>query len=173
MSFSECVAVALIGIWMIVAPPRAFGAELTRLQARDILYVAYGQYHGPRSLLDDPPTIHLSSQEMLRERFNCHEHCPPIAALYDEETSQIYLLDTLDFSAVFATTVLLHEFIHHFQAKTKGRVMDLKLSKEDACLEIVEREREAYRIQWDVLIKAGDFTHAQAVRFAAGMVRCQ
>lgn len=147
-------------------------AELTPLQARDILYVAYGQYHGPRELLENPPAIHLAPQNVLREKFHCKEQCPPIEGLFAEDSGEIYLFEELDFSTVYAATVLMHEYIHHFQAKTKGRVMDLKLSGNDLCLEIVAREHEAYRIQWEVLLKAGEYLKAQSVRVTAGSVHC-
>lgn len=153
------------------AVPQA--TELTPMQARDILYVAYGQYHGPRDLLDYPPRINVVPAERLREKFPCaREHCAPILGLFDEASGEIYLLDALDFSTVYATTVLLHEYIHWFQGKLHGRIVDLNLDDTQRCLEIVEREREAYRIQYDVLVKAGDFMHAQSVRMVAGMVHC-
>lgn len=148
-------------------------AELTQPQARDILYVAYGQYHGPRELLDYPPKIDLVSEDRLRELYGCGEHCPRIMGLYHEGDNVIYLLKTLDFATVFATTVLLHEYIHYFQVKTRGKIADLKLSAHEVCLEIVEREREAYRIQHHVLLKGGDFRRAQEARFIAGQLHCK
>lgn len=151
----------------------AGAAELTQRQAGDILAVAYGQYHGPRTLLDSPPQIHVVSQDVLREKLNCTEHCQPIHGLYHEEEGAIYVYDALDFSTVYATTVLMHEYIHHFQVKTKGRVMDMKLSGTELCLEVVAREHEAYRIQWTVLLKAGEYLLAQGVRRTAGQFRCR
>jgi hypothetical protein len=122
--------------------------------------------------MDNPPTIHIGTQAKLRQVFNCMDHCPLVHGLYNEETAEIYLDDSLDFSTVYATTVLLHEYIHHFQVKTRGRVMDMKLSPYDLCLEVVEREHEAYRIQWEVLLKSGEYMLAQSVRHTAGQFRC-
>jgi hypothetical protein len=164
------IAIFLIALFVFLA--EAHATDINPLQARDILYVAYGQYHGPRELIEYPPKINVVSADALRERFRCAARCQPIMGLYDEESGEIYLLETLDFSKVYATTVLLHEYIHYFQGKIHGKVKDLKLSGNELCLEIVEREREAYRIQYEVLIKAGDFMHAQSVRMVAGMVHC-
>ena len=173
MTFRECLAVALIGLYVIIFSPRSMAADLTPSQARDILAVAYGQYHGPRELFEDgPPPIHITSQATLREKFHCAERCPGIHGLYSEESGEIFLDDQLDFSTLYATTVLLHEYIHYFQVRTKGRLMDLHLPDKQACLEIVAREQEAYRIQSEVLLKAGDYMRSQSVRMVAGTLRC-
>jgi hypothetical protein len=150
----------------------AHAGECTPSQQFSILTVAYGQYHGPRSLLENPPPVHVVSQAELRQRFKCDGHCPPIHGLYDEENVQIYVDDGLDFSTVYATTVLMHEYIHHFQAKTKGRLMDLDLPEPELCLEVVAREHEAYRLQWEVLLKSGEYLLAQNVRRTASQLRC-
>lgn len=156
---------------VVVAPTR--GAELTPQQARDILVDAYRQYHGSPTLLDNPPQLHIASQDELQKRACATTKCRPIHALYDEEDGEIYLFAGLDFSTVYATTALLHEYIHHFQVRTRGRVMDMKLSQSDICLEILEREHEAYRIQWEVLLKAGEYMLAQKVRQTASQFGCR
>ena len=158
-------------LFLLAMPANA--AELTTLQAGHIMAVAYGQYQGPPELLDNPPKIDLVSEDKLRELHGCNDHCPRIMALYHEGDNVIYLLNTLDFSAVFATTVLAHEFVHFFQVRTRGRIKDLKLSAHEACLEIVERERQAYRIQHHLLIKGGDFRRAQEARIIAGQLHCK
>jgi len=93
----------------------ASAAELTEVQSRGIMAVAYGQFHGPRTLLDDPPAIHIVSQAELQERFECAPRCPVIHGMYDDAEVAIYLWEALDFSTVYASSVLLHEYVHHFQ----------------------------------------------------------
>ena len=102
---------SLIILTVITCSATSRAAELTQLQAGHILAVAYGQYHGPPSLLDNPPTVHLTPQEALRTMY----HCPTcvIEGLYLK--GEIYIWDELDFAYPYAATVLLHEYIHHFQ----------------------------------------------------------
>lgn len=164
-------AVLILALAGLVGPAHA--ADVTPQQAHDIFAVAYGQFHGPRTLLDDQPQIHIASQDELHKKLNCGEHCPTIHGLYDEGNGEIYVYEGLDFSTVYATTVLLHEYIHHFQVKTRGRVMDLNLSGTDLCLEVVAREHEAYRIQWQVLLNAREYRLAQTVHRAAGQYGCR
>lgn len=158
----------LLLLVLLCIPVSAAGP--TPQQARDILAVAYGQYHGPRTLLDDPPQIHIVTQDEIRELANCTQHCPNILGLYKEETGFVYLDNSVDFSTVYATTILLHEYIHYFQSKTRGLIRDMGLSEQDMCLEFIEREREAYRIQAHVLAKAGEYHLAQSVLRTAGQL---
>lgn len=169
-AFVAACLVTLLALW---TANEAKAAGVTPEQEYSILRVAYGQFTGPPSLLKDPPKIHIVSQAELQDRYKCAPHCRTVHGLYDEETGEIYLYDGLDFSTVYATTVLMHEYIHHFQVKTKGRVMDMKLPQYELCLEVMAREHEAYRLQWQVLLKVGEYMLAQSVRLAAGGYYCK
>jgi len=48
----------------------------------------------------------------------------------------------------------------------------MNLSQEGVCKETLEREQEAYRIQWTVLIKAGQYNVADGVMRTANMLHC-
>lgn len=158
------------GEWREVKCP----APITHMKAREILAIAYGQFHGPRELFEDgPPPTRLVPQGWLQEKY-CSTHCPAIRAVYDDE-GVVYLDETLDFATLYAKSILLHEYVHYFQARTRGRLTDLHvtLSEYDFCVERVRREHEAYRIQWIVLLHWREGDLAEEVQLAArNVMRC-
>lgn len=135
--------------------------QLTEEQAGLIYAVAYGQYHGPPEWLQMMPDIHVVLQATLCQAAGVADDCR-IEGRFAE--GNVYLLNTLDFSDVVAATVLLHEFVHHFQTLKHGPVKD--------CQDWLDREHEAYAIQSVVLLNAGKVMEAMDVRKRARQWRC-
>lgn len=134
----------------------AKAGELTPEQAWHVYVVAYGQMHGPRVWLDkvSMPVIHLASQDELCALLNDHPGCGA-QGVYLNGHNIVEIDKTLDFSTVYATTVLLHEFIHHFQFLKHGMPKD--------CWDMAMRERQAYLIQAFMLERGGEYTLAYGV----------
>ena len=145
---------ALIATALLAGECRA--APLTPQQARDIYIVAYGQFTGPPAWLEQMPVIHIVSQEVLCETAEMKPECN-VLGLYRE--ANVYILDTLNFETLSAASVLLHEYIHHFQYLKSGSAYD--------CETWLAYEQQAYAIQVQVLQKAGDYLAARSVRIAA------
>jgi hypothetical protein len=128
-----------------------------------IMAVAYGQYGGPPSLMENPPPIHTVPQEQICKAMVGRTHCDYLA-MYDEDERAIYLADWLDFSTVDAASSLVHEYVHHFQLKTKGPTKD--------CADHLQREHQAYAIQAHVLEMSGAADAAKEIRRIAQEERC-
>ena len=148
------VKALLVVLAALLLPQSASGASLTPEQARGILYVAYGQFHGPRTLIDDPPKIELVSKEKICQRMNAHSGCE-YAAIYLNGESTILVDETIDFKSLWGTSVLVHEMVHHFQWKLRGMPQ--------SCGEMMGRERQAYLIHAELLEKLGEFLSAYKV----------
>lgn len=161
------VLLAALAFWL--------GAGLTPEQAYGIAAVAYGQYGGPRSLLEKLPAVHIVPQNEICAMMQLGPGCSYIG-VYDEE--RIYVSDRLDFSTVFGASVLVHEFVHHFQHKERGSIGAVcplifsgkngvfPISRIDyscRCSELSRREAQAYRIQAYVLERSGAYVEARAV----------
>lgn len=133
-------------------------------QAEFIFTVAYGQYgsaHGGMPWPDKRPAVRVVRQEEICRAAHYPEPCA-IKGYYTEGV--ILLIDTLDFSNVEDTTVLLHEYVHWLQ--------ELRLGPAKDCLDNLEREIEAYRLQANVLLKVGRPMKAREVLFQARQLRC-
>lgn len=138
----------------------AAAVPLNDEQAASIYALAYGQYHG--KLPDRPPTIRIVPAAELCARYRMPPHCPVLGLYLD---SQVLLSDSLDFSKPEDASVLLHEFIHYLQEQAHGPVHD--------CQTEIQRERQAYLIQAEVLEKAGQTASAWRVRMNARQIWCR
>jgi len=134
-----------------------YAAELTPKQAYDIFIVAYGQYTGSPEWLKNPPPVNITSQEDLCKLVHDDKPTCVVRGLYHNH--EVYVLDTLDFSTVIATAILLHEYIHYFQ--------ELKLGPVQNCGDNLDREMEAYHIQYNVLKASGEWWEARRVHATA------
>lgn len=142
-----CVGALCMPLWLPGCIAKATAAPLTSDQARGILYVTYGQFHGPRSLIEDPPLIRAVKKAELCEKLgHPHPECGA-AAVYMNGESTVLVDDTLDFNQPSAAAILVHEFVHHFQWKLRGMPR--------SCGEMVARERQAYLIQAAILERIG------------------
>jgi hypothetical protein len=145
------------------APLLGGAGELTPEHAWQIYQVAYGQIGGPREWLDKPhmPTIYIVPEKELCALIGERPGCGAQGA-YVNGTKQVYIDAALDFRTLYATTVLLHEMVHHFQF--------LKRGKPTACAEFESRERQAYLIQADMLERGGEYAAAYQVA-KSGLMR--
>lgn len=159
--FKAVVVAGLIFTAVGFVAGRATAADLTPDQARSIYYVAYGQFHGPREWLEQPPTVILTSADRLCDMYGMAPGCR-VLGIY--QPGIVYLDKTLDFDNLHDASVLLHEYTHHFQYLKRGKMLD--------CADWMDREREAYAIQANVLEKAGDERTAGMVRQTATSLHC-
>lgn len=162
-----CVALALF----YHPPVRA--APLIPEQARSIYYVAYGEFKGPREWLEQMPRIHLATQAQLCDMTKQGPDCRVLGAYFPGD---VHILNTLDFSQILPTSILLHEFIHHFQwLKTEYKELNAAIDRGDMhewCRLWLENERQAYRMQMNVLAKAGDYGSLATVRHTVRQITC-
>lgn len=130
-------------------------AELTQGQVNAAYAVAYGHMgHIPQN----PPTIRIVSRERMcevAEQPGCR--MPGI-----ERAGVVYLIDTIDPSDPFQSSVLVHELVHYVQYDLHGEAT--------TCEERVRREREAYEIQALALEMAG--YSARRLSAAVSRLRC-
>lgn len=159
------VAVVLV-LWMVVA----VAAPLTPPQAADIYSVAYGQCSQiqgmkdgcPREWLDKAPPVYVVHPDYMCGWMKVAPTCR-ISGMYTE--GKTYVSEQLDFATPFGASVLLHEYIHHFQWLKYG-------DREIECAEWLQMETEAYVIQMQVLLKMGDTSGAMVVRHGLRQLRC-
>ena len=158
------------GLILGFAVSYANAAPLTPEQARGIYAVAYGQCPSmsgmqdgcPPEWLQQMPTIHVVSSEKLCDLAVGKPQCS-VLGMY--QSDNVYILDTLDFETVWAASILLHEYIHHFQQLKSGPAYD--------CETWLAYETQAYMIQAQVLQKAGEYMTARAVMISMRqMPRC-
>lgn len=158
---------SFVGLVSLCAAKSCSAAELTQEQARGIYIVAYGQFHGPPSYLERMPTVNVVAPARLCELADQPAGCL-VRGLYQQ--GAIYVSAALDFSTVEDASVLLHEFVHYLQELKRGPV--LSLPETEQCAEALAREHEAYRIQAEVLYKAGKAFVAQGALRRARSLRC-
>lgn len=162
---------ALLGL-SAAAAHKATAAPLTPEQARGIHLVAYGQcpnlagmHDGcPRAWLAEVPALYLMAQDDLCAIYHREPGCQ-VLALYRD--GSIWLSEDMDFGTVFAASVLLHEYLHHFQWLRRDRAPVL------TCEEWLLLEAEAYLLQAHVLEMAADDKSARLVRYSASQLTCQ
>lgn len=95
-----------------------------------------------------PPSIEMVPHAFLEE-VACGAPCP-ILGLYTYG-NVLYLDDSLDPAAdVWARSVLVHELVHYVQEMTG------KYAGMDRCVAAVLREREAYFVQNQYLVRHGE-----------------
>lgn len=134
-------------------------------QAESIFAVAYGQYgsaHGGMAWPQSRPEVRLLAQADLCAAAHYPEHCA-IKGYYRD--GLILLVNTLDFSNVEDTTILLHEYVHYLQELRLG-------GPAKTCQDNLDREMEAYRLQAAVLFKVDRPMKANEVLFQARQLRC-
>jgi hypothetical protein len=141
---------------------KASAADLTPDSARAAFVVAYGQVGGPREWLDNPPPVFLVNQRQICERYGAPPDCP-VYGMYQD--GKVYVREDLDFDQPHPMSVLVHEFVHHFQALKKGAPY--------ACDDWLAREQQAYAIQAHILEKLGEYGTAASVRRQIGMLFCK
>jgi hypothetical protein len=152
----------------------ACAAPLNAEQAVSIYAVAYGQYHGPREWLYEMPNIQMQTPQQLCAEENQKYPCG-ILGTYEHESRTITLADTLDFSTPYGASILLHEYVHHFQNLKEGNLLRAAFEAHDPatyCAVQLRWEYEAYAIQAHVLEKAGDYRSASLVRYSASLITC-
>jgi len=131
--------------------------------------VAYGQYHGLRSVYDEgPPSVQLESKVELCARMN-QPHTCHVRGVYEDGV--IYMDAALNFETIEAMAMLVHEDVHHLQHKNKGSVNDLP--EAERCEAYIARERQAYLIQANVLSRSGAGLAAMMVLHIANAQTCQ
>lgn len=137
--------------------PLGLRAEALRPEHAAAIYMmAWGQHGGP--LPEHPPTIEFHSAAQLRALIGC-EKCT-VRGIQIGDT--IHADIGLDFSDAYDASILLHEMVHYLQWVANGEAA--------GCADWVAREHRAFRIQANVLARAGVST-AQ-VMLNARMVRC-
>lgn len=163
----------LVSISMFAFAEPAKAAPLNEIQARSIYAVAYGQYHGPREWLDKQPNIYIVDQARLCDVAKQRPDCSVLGLSVD---GVVYIRDDLDFETTFAASILLHEFIHHFQwLEGKQDAIQAAMDRGDeqtVCELWVENERQAYLIQIDVLEKVGDYGSVAKARSVMTKLHC-
>jgi hypothetical protein len=137
-------------------------AQLTPQQALDSFKLAYGQYGGPPQWLETMPPVNIVPQQQLCWLLNRAPSCTAQGTYRDGE---VYVSDELDFALAYDASILLHENIHHFQELDHG--------PSDDAQDVWYRECEAYRIQAEVLAKAGASEDAVAVEQVARGKGCE
>ena len=142
MTFKECLVVLLMGIWILVFPPKAFSAPLDPRSTAVIYNMA--QALSKYKLPDIAPVVEYVSQERLNALV-CKKACPQLGAA--QVGGHVYILDTLDMDDPFSRAILMHEFVHVLQENSKGLAKD--------CADWLAREEEAYGLQSYVLDKIG------------------
>lgn len=154
------LAAVLLFLWAMFAHAGNCG-----VQQQDFIFtVAYGQYgsvHGGMPWPDHRPEVKVVGQEEICASGGYPQQCA-VKGLY--RGGVILLVDTLDFENVEDTTVLMHEDIHFLQ--------EIRLGPPKDCLDGLEREQEAYRLQAAVLLKVGRPVKAREVLFRARQLRC-
>ena len=158
---------------LVWAMPYAYSAPLNEIQARSIYAVAYGQYHGPREWLDKQPNIYVVDRARICEVARQQPACGVLGLSVD---GVVYVRDDLDFETTFAASILLHEYVHHFQwLEGKQDAIREAMDRGDertACELWVENERQAYSIQIDVLEKVGDYDSVAKARAVMTRLHC-
>ena len=155
------------------ATAAANAAPLTQLQAKSIYAVAYGQYKGPREWLDEQPNIYFADQARLCDIAGLRPTCNVYGISID---GVVYLRHDLDFTTLFATGILLHEYVHHFQwldGKHDAVAAAVAAGNDSLACELwTASERQAYEIQIHVLEQAGDFVSAAQAEAIMGNLHC-
>jgi hypothetical protein len=106
------------------------------------------------------PEIYPASQEYLKKLVcNNSSYCPVNAVYYNDT---IYYRQDLDFDNPLTKSILVHEFIHHIQAKSGFIAVD--------CNIWYSNEKEAYRLQAKYL--RNNNQDDSAVRDAARIIKC-
>lgn len=142
---------AFIAVGVSIWSGECEAAELTQHQARSIYTVAYGQYTGPPEWLEKMPTVHVVDTGIICLLFSKKPDCGVLGAYVE---GRVYMDNTLDFATPLAASILLHEFIHHFQQLKHGQQVKEAMAAGNtnlACRTWLAREAEAYAIQADVL----------------------
>lgn len=153
--------------WLALFSHVVPAAPLNYEQAQSIYAVAWGAtrhlHDGDRDVLHKPPVVAIVTQADLCSRIRQPANCRALG-LYKDQT--VFLVASLDFSKVYAASILLHEFVYHIQFLTSGRDVT-------NCDEWLSREHEAYQIQINALMHADDLFHASQVARSAQSLRCE
>jgi hypothetical protein len=156
----------------LLLPDGVLASDCPTPGPEDSIYVlAYGQYGGPPALLGQRPKVDRMSPAAMcalyEEKYNLR--CPGgLMGLYLD--GKVLLSSELNLAQPYHASVLLHEYIHHFQTKALGYID--ALPDADQCPERVRRERQAHDIQAHVLSKVGAVFHANHVRQLADQGHC-
>jgi hypothetical protein len=135
---------------------------LSETQAAMIYAMAHSVSGYP--LPEKAPAIHIISQVELSKLAGCEGVCN-IMGMVDNE-GVVYVVKELDFSNPLHASVLFHELVHYLQWVNKGPL-------DGTCEVWMEREMEAFKLQWLVLMKAGLPEMAEHVRQdAIGYGKC-
>ena len=111
--------------------------------------------YGTFTLANELPAITFVSQGVIAERV-CGHPCP-VFAVFDSAKG-ILLDERLDpQNDLNARSILLHELVHFAQWSTAGRMPN-------GCAEWLQREREAYNIQFAWLVRQTNGTRSFPVR---------
>ncbi len=143
MTFKDCFAVACIGLWILVFPPKALSAPLDYNSTAVIYNMA--QALSKYKLPPIAPTVEYVSRQRLESIACANRTCPQVNGA--QVGDHVYLLDSLDMDDPFNRAVMLHELVHFLQWANKGPAHD--------CEEYIQREYEAYGLQNYVLEKIG------------------
>lgn len=159
----KCIILSLF-LWFSISfsllGETAKGVPPDAEQRASIYALAWGQYSG--KLPDNPPEVAMINQDALCLMYRIEPGCSVIGL---QTGKYIFISDRLDFTKLFDSSVLLHEFIHYFQEMALGPV--------DDCAEYLRREQEAYKIQAHVLEQAGAHQDAQRTRITSRSITCK
>ena len=175
MKFIKPIAVLLLATVAIAGllafASRLEAAELTPEQAQSIYAVAYGQCPNmagmnagcPPGWYEDAPIVHITHPQYGCGLMGQMPTCETLAVYAD---GHVFLSQDVDMSTVLGASILLHEYIHHFQWLKAGKRMT------DNCQSWLANEHEAYAIEARVLEAAGQFALADYVKRISAGQRC-
>lgn len=161
LAFVAACLVVLLTLWAGAAQADEPPAKLTEQMETYLYAVAYGQYKGPPEWLSMRPPVRLVSQQVICGMAKTRPDCPYRGYYKD---GAVYLRDDLNFGSAVDLAVLVHEYVHHLQVLKHGPFKD--------CLDWLEREYEAFRVQVHVLIKDRQNFAADRVQGEARQLRC-
>lgn len=156
MRLTRIALAAILSLCSVVTT----ATDLSPDQAQSIWTLAWGQSHsihkGDSTILFRPPVIHIVNKFQLCALIKkTVEQCGSLQAAQKE--SQVFLLDTLDFSTVLTASIAFHEMIHYIQWMANGE------KSAASCKQFNEWEKQARQMQASVLVKANDMRNAQQV----------
>ena len=149
----------------------AQAAPLTPDIANSVYQIAYGfcptirtmENGCPPEWLRNPPSLTVDSQEELCSIVNERPNCSLLGLYFG---GNMHVTSRLDFNSFMGHSVLLHEFIHHFQwLRNKGYGAS-------NCTEWLADEKEAYLAQIDFLEKTNAVSEANRVRWGLQYLQC-
>ncbi|HKQ24077.1 MAG TPA: hypothetical protein VJT81_06510 [Burkholderiales bacterium] len=161
IAMAVAVLVLLVQLWK---GNTAHAARLSHEHEVMLYAIAYGQYGSAHGGIPMPPRpeIHFDTRANICAVMGKWPTCPA-GGYFDN--GRVVMADDLDFASKFDASKVVHELVHYLQEQHEGKTKD--------CRMWIDREVEAYRIQYYLLARDGEDRAAEIVRASARQVRCR